>query len=138
MSKTIKEQLTAQLAIREKADAKIKQLEQALAAQETLSNLVKGSPVFYEFGRGETRGKFAGVVVDVVDTDKGRVILVMKGEGVDVQVVRIKPQDVIAEFKDVQEAEAERNTTQPASFAAVYGAETAPQSAAADPLANLI
>lgn len=137
-TKTINEQLSALYETRDKTNAKIQRLEAAQAAQAALESIKPGSVIRFVFGRKETRGEFSGEVRSVIDTEKGKVIRVIKGEGADEEIVSIKPADILAVGEEVQEAEAERSTAQPTSFAAVYGADEAPQGAAADPLANLI
>jgi hypothetical protein len=134
--KTINEQLSALYETRDKTNAKIERLEAAQAAQAALESIKSGSVIRFVFGRKETRGEFSGEVRSVIDTEKGKVIRVIKGEGADEEIVSIKPSDVLAVGEEVQEAApAERSTAVPEAMAAPYG-ETS--GASADPLASLI
>lgn len=109
-TKTIKEQLLALYETRDKTAAKIVQLEAAQAAQEQLESIGPGSIIRFVFGRKETRGEFSGEVRSVIDTEKGKVIRVIKGEGADEEIVSIKPADVLAVGEEVREAVAEEQS----------------------------
>ena len=133
MSKTIVEQIAA-LETRITADtAKLAQLKQAQAAQQALDSIQPGSIVRFVFGRKETRGEFAGEVRSILDTEKGKIIRVIKGEGAEEEIVSIKPADILAVGEEVQEADADREETQGAELEAAMA-----QDASADPLANLL
>jgi hypothetical protein len=135
MSKTIAEQIAA-LETRINADTeKLANLKRSQAAQAALDSIAPGSVIRFVFGRKETRGEYSGEVRSIIDTEKGKVIRVIKGEGADEEIVSIKPSDILAVGEEVQEAEAERSTAVPEAMAAPYG-ETS--GASADPLASLI
>jgi hypothetical protein len=121
---TIAEQIS-KLRARITADtAKVEQLEANVKAQGFIDNLKAGDIVSFLFGRKDTRATYTGEVRAVLDTDKGKVIRVIKGEGADEEIVSIRPSDITSVGEAVQEADA------PADVSAA-------QSASADPLASL-
>lgn len=122
---TISEQIT-KLRERIKADtAKLSQLEAAEKAQGFIDNLKAGDVISFMFGRKDTRAEFNGEVRAVIDTDKGKVIRVIKGEGADEEIVSIRPSDITGVGEAVQEAEAQEENA-------------SAQAANGDPLASLI
>jgi hypothetical protein len=133
MTKTIAEQIAA-LETRINADTeKLANLKRSQAAQAALDSIAPGSVIRFVFGRKETRGEYSGEVRSIIDTEKGKVIRVIKGEGADEEIVSIKPSDILAVGEEVQEAGADGPVEiMPAEEAAQVGG------AAADPLANLI
>lgn len=122
---TIKETIE-KLRARIKADtAKVEQLEASEKAQGFIDNLKAGDVIQFVFGRKDNRKTYGGEVRSVIDTDKGKFIRVIKGEGAEEEIVSIRPGDIVGVGEAVQEADA------PAG-------NTAPQAANGDPLANLI
>ena len=106
MSKTIAERIEA-LDKRIAADtAKRDELRATQAAADRLASIAKGTVIRYTYGRKETRGEFLGEVRGIIETDKGRIIRVIKGEGADEEIVNIRPADIVSVGDDVQEAAA--------------------------------
>jgi hypothetical protein len=105
--------------------AKVQELEAADKAQGFITNLQAGDIVQFVFGRKDNRKTHTGEVRAIIDTDKGKVIRVIKGEGAEEEIVSIRPGDITGVGEDVQEADASAE-------------ETAAQAANGDPLANLV
>lgn len=105
MSKTIDERIKA-LDERIAVDtAKREELKATKAAADRLASIQAGAAIRFTYGRGENRGEFAGVVRGLFDTDKGRVVRVIKGDGVDEEIVTIRPADILGVGEDVQQTE---------------------------------
>ncbi|BCM12259.1 hypothetical protein MAFF241648_14490 [Ralstonia solanacearum] len=119
MSKTIDERIKA-LKERIEADTtKLQELEATKAAADRLASIGKGTIIRYVYGRKETRGEFVGEVRGVIDTEKGRIVRVIRGKGADEEIVSIRPADIVSVAEE---------TTQ---------AETSTQTALVDPLADI-
>jgi hypothetical protein len=106
MAKTAIEQLAA-LEQRHAEDAvKIAELKASIKAAALVANLAEGDIVTYPFGRGETRKTYTGKVAWVGDTDKGKKVKVLVGEGADLDVHVIDIGAITAVGEEVQEADA--------------------------------
>jgi hypothetical protein len=122
---TIAEQIS-KLRVRIKADtAKVEQLEANVKAQGFIDNLKAGDIVSFLFGRKDTRATYMGEVRAIIDTDKGKVIRVIKGAGADEEIVSIRPSDITGVGEEVEEADAPADVSEA-------------QAANGDPLANLV
>lgn len=120
MAKSVVEQIAA-LKTRIEADtAKLRELETAEKSAEAMQKLAAGDVVGFMYGRGETRKQYIGEVRAVFDTDKGKRVKVLAGEGVDEEIFVIEPSSIVFVGEEVQEADAPAGNV-----------------AAADPLAGL-
>ncbi|MGA3972406.1 hypothetical protein ACI2VT_16490 [Ralstonia nicotianae] len=120
MSKTIDERIKA-LKERIEADTtKLQELEATKAAADRLARVKAGTIIRYTYGRKEKRGEFVGEVRNVFETEKGRVVRVIKGEGADEEIVSIRPADIVSVGEEATQAQASE-----------------PQAASADPLAGI-
>lgn len=122
---TIAERIKSLKARIEADTTKLAELEANEKAQGFIDNLKAGDSVGFMFGRKDTRAQFYGEVRAVIDTEKGKIIRVIKGEGADEEIVSIRPGDITSVGEEVQEADAPETVT-------------AAQAASGDPLANLL
>ncbi|KWO18372.1 hypothetical protein WM27_21015 [Burkholderia ubonensis] len=104
MAKTIAERIADYRAKAADYTAKADALEAQEKAADALDALKQGDTIRFNYGRGETRGEFAGEVRAVFDTDKGKGIKVIKGSGADEEIVTIRPGDIVAIGEEVREA----------------------------------
>jgi hypothetical protein len=86
--------------------AKLAELEAAAAAGNAMANLASGDVIEFMFGRGETRGKRAGVVLGIADVDGKKRIKVQTGEGFDAEILVIAPDAIVAVAEDIAEGQA--------------------------------
>ena len=126
---TITETLAKKKAARAKLDTEIAALEAQAQSADLLANLKPHDVVTFVFGRKENRGVKQGVVRSLIDTDKGRIVRVIMGEGIDEEIVNVKPSDI--QNVQPQGADAER------VFAQADAAESLIGGAGADPLASI-
>jgi hypothetical protein len=106
MAKSQQEQIAA-LETRIAADtAKLAELKAAVKAAALVANLAKDDIVTYPFGRGETRKSYTGVVAAVYETDKGKKVKVLVGEGADLDVHVIDIGAITSVGEAAQEADA--------------------------------
>ncbi|KVU18566.1 hypothetical protein WK62_24570 [Burkholderia ubonensis] len=105
MAKTIAERIADYRAKAAEYTAKADALEAQEKAAAALDSLKQGDTIRFNYGRGETRGEFAGEVRAVFDTDKGKGkgIKVIKGSGADEEIVTIRPGDIVAIGEEVRE-----------------------------------
>ncbi|KVR22971.1 hypothetical protein WK15_23150 [Burkholderia ubonensis] len=106
MAKTIAERIADYRAKAADYTAKADALETQEKAAAALDALKQGDTIRFNYGRGETRGEFAGEVRAVFDTDKGKGIKVIKGSGADEEIVTIRPGDIVAIGEEVRETPA--------------------------------
>lgn len=104
MAKTVEEKIVFLAARISEDTKKLEELKASVAAQRALTSLKQGDVIRFNYGRGETRGEFAGEVRAVFDTDKGKGIKVIKGSGADEEIVTIRPGDIVAIGEEVREA----------------------------------
>ena len=79
-----------------KAQSKLDKLLLEAANRDRILNLLPGTEVSFEYGRGEKRRALAGKVVAIADDPKmGRVLAVVTGEGVDIETYKIRSSDVL-------------------------------------------
>lgn len=133
MAKTIVE-IDAQIANLQKKRAEMAAAEKA---QGFIDNLKAGDVIQFVFGRKDNRKTYGGEVRSVIDTDKGKFIRVIKGDGAEEEIVSIRPGDIVGVGEEAQEAEA-RGEAQAVVFQEVYGGGASAEAANGDPLANLI
>jgi hypothetical protein len=76
--------------------AKLAELEAAQKAADAMQNLSQGDAVVFMYGRGETRKQYTGEVRAVFDTDKGKRVKVLAGEGADEEIYVIEPSAIVA------------------------------------------
>jgi hypothetical protein len=77
------------------AIAKLDKLRKQESAAALIANVQAGDVITFVFGRKAGRAEFTGEVRSVTDTDKGRVIRVIKGAGLDEEIVSIRPGDIV-------------------------------------------
>jgi hypothetical protein len=99
-----------------KADA----LEATEKAGNAMANLASGDVIEFLYGRGNTRRQYTGVVRAIYETDKGKRVKVLTGEGVNEELLVIAPDAIVAVAEDIAEGQA-----------------MDPTAASADPLASL-
>jgi hypothetical protein len=117
MAKLTIESLKARIA----ADTlKLAELEAAAAAGNAMANLASGDVIEFLYGRGNTRRQYTGVVRAIYETDKGKRVKVLTGEGVNEELLVIAPDAIVAVAEDIAEGQA-----------------MDPTAASADPLASL-
>ena len=90
--------------LKEKLDAAQAAYDAAVTAESqsaALAAVKKGDLIEFLFGRGETRAQHTGQVRAVVETDKGKKLSVLFGEGLDEKIVTVDASAVVSigEFK---------------------------------------
>jgi hypothetical protein len=111
--------------------AKLAELEAAEKAAAAMQNLSKDDPVVFMYGRGETRKQYTGTVRAVFETDKGKRVKVLAGEGADEELYVIEPSAIVGV------GEAEQITASQTGLTGALGPALDPLVAAADPLAAI-
>jgi hypothetical protein len=111
--------------------AKLAELEAAQKAADAMQNLSQGDTVQFMYGRGETRKQYTGEVRAVFDTDKGKRVKILAGEGADEEIYVIEPSAIVGVGGAVQEAGAQTG------FTATAISALDPLAAVADPLAGI-
>lgn len=81
-----------------------------VAAEAARLNIVEGTEVGFVFGRGETKQDLRGKVIATVDTDHGRLLKVLAGEGVGLKVYDVRAKDAVV---DAPAAEANVGSVEP-------------------------
>lgn len=64
-----------------------------VAAEAARLNIVEGTEVGFTFGRGETKQDLIGKVIATVDTEHGRLLKVLAGEGASLKVYDVRAKD---------------------------------------------
>jgi hypothetical protein len=112
--------------------AKLAELEAAQKAADAMQNLSQGDTVQFMYGRGETRKQYTGEVRAVFETDKGKRVKILAGEGADEEIYVIEPSAIVGVGTE-QGADAHVETMQATQATAALD----PLAAAADPLAAI-
>lgn len=92
-----------------------------VAAEAARLNIVEGTEVGFTFGRGETKQDLRGKVIATVDTDHGRLLKVLAGEGASLKVYDVRAKDAVVDAP--AEGSVEPVTSQPESDAVAEGLE---------------
>ncbi len=110
----------------EKAAAAVQALEDYradVAAEAARLNIVEGTEVGFTFGRGETKQDLRGKVIATVDTDHGRLLKVLAGEGASLKVYDVRAKDAVVDAPEANQGSVEPVTGQPESDAVAEGLE---------------
>lgn len=108
------------------AKAKLEKLLKQAAAADLIANVKPQDVITFVFGRKAGRAEYTGEVRSVIETDKGLIIRVIKGTGVDEEIVSIRPGDIVGKGEPVV-----------AEFSEEEYQASAPQAANDDPLAGI-
>jgi preprotein translocase subunit YajC len=112
------------------AELLVAKYRQQINAEKQINNVQVGDEVTFNFGRAAKLRVLAGTITAVADTDLGRMVAIQTGEGLDVEIKKVRAADIVT-----NSTAATRDGEAPASgdaapFENVEGAE------GGDPLAS--
>lgn len=79
------------------AEKLVEKYKAQINAEKQINNVqVDDEGVTFKFGRAEKARELSGKIVAVADTDNGKVVSILCGEGVDIEIKKVRAADIIS------------------------------------------